>query len=422
MLPEELLPLRIKDGRAIVGYLDDGDHTWVRALIDELERHVGRPERELRQRLGEPLPVPSPYPQRRAAVAVLARLWRSKVEASRPPRELRRLVFGERAAHRGPRAEVLDQIADRTGLSRGELESGLFVDLPGERIIVSPDEIPGPQEAIRRINLALAQAMLFRATSVRIRAEGAVRPLVQLAKLRGLICTVHRSPDQEAPRLDISGPYALFRRTLLYGRALAGIVPPLVGTGRFSLQATCVVRGQAVDFLLASGDPVSGPPVGRPFDSRLEERFARDFRKSAPDWDVIKDPEAIGAGSGLIFPDFLLRHRRVPQRHFLLEIIGFWTAEYLERKLAGLRKANISNLIICVDAERGCSEGDLPLGARVLRFKRKIDPGAVLAAIGDGPSSTPTLPARPRRSDAAAIDQGHQHGPEEPVQGGDDAV
>ena len=44
-----------------------------------------------------------------------------------------------------------------------------------------------------------------------------------------------------------------------------------------------------------------------------------------------------------------------------MEVIGFWTAEYLERKLAGLRKAGIRNLIVCVDADRGCSEADLPL-------------------------------------------------------------
>lgn len=170
---------------------------------------------------------------------------------------------------------------------------------------------------------------------------------------------------------------------------LAGLIPPLVGTGRFSLQATCVVRGQAVDVLLASGDPVSGPPAGRTFDSRLEESFARDFRKAAPDWDVIREPEPIRAGSGLIFPDFLLRHRRTPTRHFFMEIIGFWTAEYLERKLAGLRKAGIGNLIVCVDADRGCSEGDLPLGARVIRFKRRIDARAVLAAMEEGNSPAP---------------------------------
>jgi len=34
-----------------------------------------------------------------------------------------------------------------------------------------------------------------------------------------------------------------------------------------------------------------------------------------------------------------------------------------------------------VDADRGCSEADLPLGARVVRFKRKIDPATVLALV-----------------------------------------
>jgi len=169
----------------------------------------------------------------------------------------------------------------------------LFADLPGERIVVSPEAIPSPMDAIRKINLAMAQAMLFRATSVRVRAEGGVRPLVRLAKLRGLICTVTVPPGNSAPCLEVSGPFALFHRTLLYGRALAAIVPPLVASGRFSLNATCVVRGQALDFVPAVGDPVSVSEQRRPFDSKLEERFAREFRKAAPDWDVIREPEPL---------------------------------------------------------------------------------------------------------------------------------
>jgi hypothetical protein len=81
LLPDNLLPLRIRDGRAVVGYLGDGDQGWVRALLDEFERHVGRPERELRERLAEPLPLPSPLLQRRAAAAVLSRLWRTTIQA-----------------------------------------------------------------------------------------------------------------------------------------------------------------------------------------------------------------------------------------------------------------------------------------------------------------------------------------------------
>lgn len=64
-----------------------------------------------------------------------------------------------------------------------------------------------------------------------------------------------------------------------------------------------------------------------------------------------------------------------------MEIVGFWTREYLEKKLAALRRANLDNLVICVDADRGCSEGDLPLGARIVRFKKTIDPRAVLTLI-----------------------------------------
>jgi predicted nuclease of restriction endonuclease-like RecB superfamily len=381
LLPDDLLPLRIIEGQAIVGYVGEGDQTWLRALIDEFERHVGRPERELRQRLNEPLPLPSPFLQRRVATTVLSRLWRSTIRAPLAPREARRAVFDDMAAGGGSRSDVLTRVGLRLGIAPAALAAALFADLPGERIVVSPQAIPNPADAIRRINLTLAQAMLFRATSVRVRAEGGVRPLVRLAKLRGLISAVSTPPGHSAPLLEISGPYSLFRRTLLYGRALAAIVPPLVASGRFSLKATCVVRGQALDFALATGDPVSAQEQGRHFDSQLEERFVRDFRKAAPDWDVIREPEAVRAGAGLIFPDFLLRHRRDPARNFLVEIVGFWTRGYLEKKFAALRKAKLENLIICVDAERGCSEGDLPLGARVVRFKRKIDAATVLALM-----------------------------------------
>jgi predicted nuclease of restriction endonuclease-like RecB superfamily len=231
----------------------------------------------------------------------------------------------------------------------------------------------------------MAQAMLFRATSVRVRVEGQTRALVRIAKLRGLICTVSIPSEGRSPYLELSGPYALFRRTLLYGRALATLVPPLVACARFSLNATCVVRTQTVDFVLTSGDPVSADDQARPFDSKLEERFARQFRKAAPNWEVIREPEPVRAGDGLIFPDFLLRHRQDPSRKFLVEIVGFWTREYLEKKLAGLRRAHLDNLIVCVDADRGCSEGELPLGARVVRFTKTIDPRAVLALVEPAP-------------------------------------
>jgi hypothetical protein len=39
-------------------------------------------------------------------------------------------------------------------------------------------------------------------------------------------------------------------------------------------------------------------------------------------------------------------------------------------------------LILCLDEERRCADGDLPTGARIVRFRRHIDPAAVLQAAG----------------------------------------
>jgi len=61
--------------------------------------------------------------------------------------------------------------------------------------------------------------------------------------------------------------------------------------------------------------------------------------------------------------------------------VGFWTPDYVARKLALYRSAGLSNLILCIDEQRNCAEADLPPGARVLRYRRRVDAAAVLRAI-----------------------------------------
>ncbi len=51
---------------------------------------------------------------------------------------------------------------------------------------------------------------------------------------------------------------------------------------------------------------------------QLEERFARDFRRKARDWEIVREPEPVVAGNALLFPDFVLRHRGNGGRRWLL--------------------------------------------------------------------------------------------------------
>jgi predicted nuclease of restriction endonuclease-like RecB superfamily len=279
-------------------------------------------------------------------------------------------------------------VAASLGVTPEDLQESLFADLPGERIVAVPAQPLSVVELALRCNLAVVQEMLFRATVVRVEVEGNTRALVRHAKWRGLICTVADRSGGTSTSMDISGPFALFRNTRLYGRALGELVPLLAWCPRFRLQAECVFQGRRLTLQLGAGDPIFPSGAPRRYDSLLEERFAREFRRLAPAWDVIREPEPIVAAGTLIFPDFALEHRTDPARRWLLEIAGFWTPDYVARKLALYRSARVPRLIFCIDENRNCAEADLPSGARVIRYRRRVDPSEVLRAI----ESTPYVP------------------------------
>src|SRR5438034_3973815 len=224
-----------------------------------------------------------------------------------------------------------------------------------------------------------------RSGTVRLRAASAAgvlhSDLVEVAR-KGRFTEAGR-PWEAVGFSSSSSPlscYALFRRTLVYGRALSEILPLLAWCHSFRLQADCAVRAQPLILRLASGDPIFPGKPRRLYDSKLEERFARDFRRVAPDWDVIREPEAVQAGDTLIFPDFALRHRG-DGRRWLVEIVGFGTRDYVERKLALLRVTGLRDLVLCIDESRNCADGSLPSSSRIIPFRRRLDATAVLHLI-----------------------------------------
>lgn len=381
MLSEADLPLRLVEGGAFFDFLGPQDEPWLRVLMGEVARCEGRRSRELVERLAEPLPCEAPYFKRRAATRVLLRLWRrERVAAVSPTAARARLFTAAAATQEVEREAIIGAVACELGVDAPSLLESLFADLPGERVVRPPASSPTAAEVVLRTNLAIVQAALMRASTIGLSVEGGVRPIVRLAKLRGLLCTIVEPATGGEPRLEISGPFSLFRHTLLYGRALAELVPHLAWCARFELTAACALRGRVVDVSLGNEAPIfpAAPPA--PFDSRLEERFAADVARLAPDWDVVREPEAVRAGTTLVFPDFLLRHRIHQERRVLVELAGFWTPDYLTAKLARLREVgdHLPPFILCVDEDRACGAADLPPGLSVVPFRRRVDAAAVL--------------------------------------------
>ena len=390
MLPRSLLSCRRRrDGLVVPDYLGPHDYPWLRALLDEYDRFAGKPQRELERRLREPLTPAVPVFRLRRAVRVLDRASREQARPAVKPSTVREAAFTAAASRPGDSsAAVLADVAETLGVDEHTLRDCLFADLPTERRVAAPPSSLTPLGLALEVNLALAQGLLRTATEVRLELCGNARSVVRLARLRGLLCVVERPADRTADAvISVSGPLALFRKTLVYGRALAALVPGLAWCNRFRLQARCLIDDQTVPIEVRSGDPIFPAKEPRRFDSRLEQGFARDFARAAPDWEVIREPEPIETPGALIFPDFVLAHRRDPRRRWLLEIVGFWTEDYLCRKIAGLRAAGVANLIVCVDAARFCGRDELSAFPAVIRFRRKIDPRDVLQIIAPAPNA-----------------------------------
>lgn len=408
MLPHTLARLssQLGSNQLVLHYLTEKDYAWLRALIDEYERGVGSKRSELFARLKEPLTTPAPKAKQRWAAEVLQRLTEARAVAAVPPREARWAAFTTAANTAAPRGEVLGNAGLLLGIDAQSLEAALFADLRSESTTCALPAELSPEKIALDANLRLVGSWMQRARGVRITAWGNTRALVRQARLHGLICNIRRAapPDTataaagraiaagldalaespaEGVELEISGPLALFRHTLIYGRALSALIPRALWCHRFELRAECQTGSATAIATLTvrTGDPLR---VGRelaPYDSQLEARFAKDFRKAAPDWNLIREPRPVESLGSLIFPDFELFHRHDSTRRWLLEIVGFWTPKYLEEKLRKLRAARLENVLLCIDQERGCSEAELPKDAKIICYKRRIDVHAVLAVL-----------------------------------------
>jgi hypothetical protein len=108
------------------------------------------------------------------------------------------------------------------------------------------------------------------------------------------------------------------------------------------------------------------------FDSTVEEKFAKRFEQAETGWRLTREPDPLVLSNGGAFiPDFMFEKY---DKRIYLEIVGFWTKEYLERKLQKLadifistdsrkkKKKNDNNddktdlLFIAVNEEFACSK------------------------------------------------------------------
>lgn len=255
-----------------------------------------------------------------------------------------------------------------------EVKALLYADAPGARILAHAPQLDG-RALLALYNLELARAVLLDAERVRVTARGGWRAIfraVKTARLMHVVTRVGRSYQ-----VELTGPAAAFIvRPARYGARLARVVPALARAPRWKLDADVRRDGHALTFTVR-GSPratgaqsaIGGEPVRATYDSTWERSLATDFRRrlgaERDGWQVTRETTPVTVGHELFLPDFTLRH--VDGREALVELVGFWTPEYLESKVRKIRAAGLAHLVLVV--YRGLAVG------------RAMD--AMTAAVGD---------------------------------------
>ena len=109
------------------------------------------------------------------------------------------------------------------------------------------------------------------------------------------------------------------------------------------------------------------------YDSMLEKAFGS---LSLGSWKVKREPTILKAGKHAFVPDFSLQKNSMK---VYLEIVGFWTPEYLEKKIGKLKQVK-EPVILLIYRKLKCSEKDFP-AQEVIFFDRKIPANEVMQVL-----------------------------------------
>ncbi len=268
---------------------------------------------------------------------------------------------------------------------------GLYADLQENRILTEFDE-PTPETLIHRYNLSQVQGLFYRASHLIIHAHrndpGEYKLLFRYLKLFQLISYIEGDADTGFT-ITIDGPTSLFKASTRYGLALAKMIPALLHVNKWKLEAQLKLKDayskkeKLLSYHLDDGcGLVSHYQNDATYDSMLERSFATRWEKLKTEWKLEREVDLIPLPGSVMIPDFRLVHP--DGRSFLLEIIGFWHPQYLQKKFYQVSKSENTDLILAVSErlnleKAGVNFNQLP--NHLIWFKNKLSPNDVLKIL-----------------------------------------
>jgi len=388
MLPAELLTVQRWRNQIRPKYskFSQRDASAAEAVINTYSGAVGLKRGAIREKVKELEDVYGDYRLVRGLAALVERACIFASNSHADPLKVRHMLFAETSRRGFPtspeeREAIVREVASALNLSPNQVEESMYADLDAEEVLESCPSL-NPIELLKQYNLSLTQTLLFSSTEMEFTASGNWQRIFRAVKFHGLMYTAYRRGGIIHVRLD--GPTSLFKLTRRYGTALAKLVPEIMRGKSWRIEAKILRANRLLNFRIEGGRHGWLFPklyAAEEYDSAVEREFAEQFRGLRTVWEIRRETEPVEAGSAVIIPDFTFRFGG---RTVYMEVVGFWTREYLRRKVEKLTEVKAS-IIVAVDEELACDRLERLKASnpniRLIYYKGRIPVREILACL-----------------------------------------
>jgi predicted nuclease of restriction endonuclease-like RecB superfamily len=281
-------------------------------------------------------------------------------------------------------------LAEGIGAPWEQIERGLYADVISFQTVEEFEGYPDAGALLSRYNVAQLQAALYHAETMTVTATRDLKTIVRYAKLARLLHEIVRLGPSHY-RITFAGPVSVLRQTRRYGVSFARFLPALLACKGWQMSAVLQTPWKThADLVVSEADRfTSHLPPPQEFDSAVEESLAAKFGAYRDGWHLIREGEILYDRQTTFIPDFTFRHDDGTE--VLLEIVGFWTPQYLAQKRETLRRFRDHRILLAVP-EKSLREGG-QVGHNVVAYKTAIKLEALMEALERirGPSPATTL-------------------------------
>lgn len=394
MLPLPLLRISTRKGSITPLFCSDTELQLAKKVIEEFEDALKKRDRKgvIDERLAA-YESKHDYKLVRGFCTLLERRCVFKGTSSLDSVYVRKAVF-EEASRRGfaltdfERSDIINSVASKLGVSANDAEEAMWSDLEENMALEKFDPIDA-NDLIGWYNLSLMQTLLFNCTKFEFYVHGGMnwKRVLRDVKRLGLMYYLEQNAEGSELVCSLDGPLSLFKLTDRYGTSIAKLLPSIVSSVKWHVHAWIVRRtmsGKKVfEFEMSDANAPylnlgnqyqyteQKENTDRIYDSTVEERFARKFEQFGTGWKLVREPDPIIADGKALIPDFALEKY---DRRVYLEIVGFWTKEYLERKLHKLiaSAAKKIDVLVAVNEELACSKISSLPKEKVIFYKNEV--------------------------------------------------